>query len=1112
MRHDETSSLHDDPLWFKNAIIYEIPIRAFYDSNGDGTGDIAGLIEKLDYVEDLGVTAIWLLPFYPSPQRDGGYDIADYRAVHPRLGTLPEFKHFMKEAHRRGIRVITELVINHTSDQHPWFQRARRAPKGSKHREFYVWSDDPKKYGDARIIFQDFENSNWAWDPIAQAYYWHRFYSHQPDLNFDNPEVRKAVLEWVDHWMSMGVDGLRLDAIPYLFERDGTNCENLDETHAFLKELRAHIDARYTNRMLLAEANQWPEDAAAYFGNGDECHMNFHFPLMPRMFMSLQLESSFPIVDILAQTPKIPDSCQWALFLRNHDELTLEMVTDEDRDFMYRVYADDPQMRVNLGIRRRLAPLLKTRAKVELMYALLFSMPGTPVLYYGDEIGMGDNVYLGDRDAVRTPMQWSPDRNAGFSTVNPQKLFLPVVIDPEYHYETVNVEAQQNNSDSLLWWTKRLIALRKRHPAFGSGEIEMLHPDNGKILAFFRVLGEDRILVVANLARTPQCVQLDLRAHVGCRPIELVGHTAFPTIGESPYLLTMAPYSFFAFTVAPPVDHARASGVPTPIPTLERSESLLSASGRDRLVPALAAWIPRQRWFRGKARTVISLRIADMIPMGEAAIALLEVSYSEGHSDLYVLPLAIVSSERGVAITRASPGALIAHTRSRAGEEGQLVDALATEELPASLLSAVLERTTLRGESGVIRARATKALPDLIDRSLIAQSARGRRHVELPPRLSGAEQTNTSIVYGDKMILKLLRAVEPGEHPEEEVGRFLTETAHFGHVPRLLGTLSYEASHGEPRALAILQELVPNHGDAWDYTLDALRLYYDKVWQVADQGPPPTEKISLVERAKRELPPVVRDTIGPFLTVARQLGERTAELHLALASGHGDPDFTPEPFTLLHQRSLYQSARAEVGHTLALLTKQRDTLGVEARVLAERLLGLRAELDARLALFHREKLELVRTRVHGDLHLGQVLYSRGDFVFIDFEGEPARTLSERRRKRSPLRDVAAMLRSFHYAAEAALRADHVRERDQGALRPWADAWTDAVSAVWLAGWRRKTEGAPFAPKDDWVLARSLDFYLLEKAIYEVRYELNNRPDWVEIPLRAVVEMLEMEAP
>ncbi|HZT78791.1 MAG TPA: maltose alpha-D-glucosyltransferase, partial [Gemmataceae bacterium] len=474
----------DDPLWYKDAIIYELHVRAFFDSTGDGVGDFRGLVQKLDYLQDLGVTAVWVLPFYPSPLRDDGYDIADYTGIHPMYGSLGDFQQFLREAHRRGLRVITELVINHTSDQHPWFQRARRAPRGSPERNFYVWSDTTEKYREARIIFKDFESSNWAWDPVAGQFYWHRFYSHQPDLNYDNPAVWKAVEEVFDFWMAMGIDGFRLDAIPYLYEREGTSCENLPETHAYLKALRRHVEEKFPGRMLLAEANQWPEDSVAYFGQGDECNMAFHFPVMPRLFMAIRMEDRFPILDILQQTPPIPETCQWAMFLRNHDELTLEMVTDEDRDYMYGVYAQDPQARINLGIRRRLAPLLQNnRAKIELMNGLLFSLPGTPVIYYGDEIGMGDNIYLGDRNGVRTPMQWSAERNAGFSKANPQKLYLPVIIDPEYHYEAVNVEAQQANPNSLLWWMKRLIALRKRYRAFGRGSLEFLTPDNPKVLA-----------------------------------------------------------------------------------------------------------------------------------------------------------------------------------------------------------------------------------------------------------------------------------------------------------------------------------------------------------------------------------------------------------------------------------------------------------------------------------------------------------------------------------------------------------------------------------------------------------------------------------------------------
>jgi maltose alpha-D-glucosyltransferase / alpha-amylase len=538
------------PLWYKDVVIYQLHVRAFYDSTGDGIGDFIGLTSKLDYLQDLGVTALWLLPFYPSPLKDDGYDIANYTNVHPAYGTLRDFKAFLREAHNRGLRVITELVLNHTSDQHPWFQRARRAKPGSPHRDFYVWSNTPEKYKEARIIFKDFEPSNWTWDPVAKAYFWHRFYSHQPDLNFENPLVRRELLETVSFWLNLGVDGMRLDAVPYLFEQEGTNCENLPETHAFLKELRRYVDENYPGRMLLAEANQWPEDAIAYFGDGDECHTAFNFPVMPRLFMAKQMEDRFPIVDILQQTPAIPANCQWVLFLRNHDELTLEMVTDEERDYMYRVYAHDPQARINLGIRRRLAPLLNdNRRTIELLHGLLFSLPGTPVIYYGDEIGMGDNIYLGDRDGVRTPMQWSADRNAGFSLANPQRLYLPLVIDPEYLYETVNVENQRNNPQSLWWWIKRLIAVRNQHPAFGRGTLELLLPDNAKVLAFVRQFEEDRVLVVANLSRFSQYVELDLSAMESYVPMELFGHHSFPPIGKLPYLLTLGPHSFYYFSL-----------------------------------------------------------------------------------------------------------------------------------------------------------------------------------------------------------------------------------------------------------------------------------------------------------------------------------------------------------------------------------------------------------------------------------------------------------------------------------------------------------------------------------------------------------------------------------
>ncbi len=605
-----------NPLWYKDAVIYQVHVRAFCDSNGDGIGDFPGLTSKLDYLQDLGITTVWVLPFYPSPLKDDGYDIANYTNVHPSYGTLRDFKVFLREAHARGLRVVTELVLNHTSDQHPWFQRARRSRPNSPYRDFYVWSDTPDKYKDARIIFKDFEPSNWTWDPVAKAYFWHRFYSHQPDLNFDNPQVRHELLGAVSFWLDMGVDGLRLDAVPYLFEREGTTCENLPETHAFLKELRGYVDERFPGRMLLAEANQWPEDAVAYFGNGDECHTAFHFPVMPRLYMAKQMEDRFPIVDILQQTPAIPPNCQWVLFLRNHDELTLEMVTDEERDYMYRVYAHDPQARINLGIRRRLAPLLNNnRRTIELMHGLLFSLPGTPVIYYGDEIGMGDNIYLGDRNGVRTPMQWSADRNAGFSHANPQRLYLPVVIDPEYLYETVNVETQRNNPQSLWWWIKRLIAVRHQHPAFGGGTLDFLLPDNAKVLAFLRKYEGDTVLVVANLSRFSQYVELDLSSYEGYVPVESFGHTKFPPIGKLPYLLTLGPHTFYWFSLeqsAAATDAIMHDQIPR-INLHANWEELFKRRGKAQFETALRGWLPSRRWFAGKARIIQNVTITDTV-------------------------------------------------------------------------------------------------------------------------------------------------------------------------------------------------------------------------------------------------------------------------------------------------------------------------------------------------------------------------------------------------------------------------------------------------------------------------------------------------------------------
>ncbi|MBK8977541.1 MAG: maltose alpha-D-glucosyltransferase [Planctomycetes bacterium] len=1107
---DDRDSARRDPLWFKDAIIYELHVRAFADSNGDGIGDFRGLIEKLDYLQDLGVTALWLLPFYPSPLRDDGYDIADYFQVNPCYGTLKDFRRFLKEAHSRGLRVITELVVNHTSSEHEWFQRARRAPAGSPHRDFYVWSETPDRYGETRIIFKDFELSNWSWDPVARAYYWHRFYGHQPDLNFDNPAVHDALFKVVDFWLDMGVDGMRLDAVPYLYEREGTNCENLPETHAFLKKLRAHVDAKYADRMLLAEANQWPEDAAQYFGDGDECHMNFHFPLMPRMFMSLQLENSFPLLDIMAQTPEIPASCQWALFLRNHDELTLEMVTDEDRDYMYRVYAEDPRARINLGIRRRLTPLLKSRRSVELLNGLLLSLPGTPVLYYGDEIGMGDNMFLGDRDGVRTPMQWSSDRNGGFSRCNPQQLFLPLIIDPEYHYESINVMAQQHNTSSLLWWMKQIIAQRKEMPVMGRGSLRFLHPSNGKVLAFVRSLGDEHVLVVANLSRFAQAVELELDGFQGWTPVELSGRSEFPRIGDAGYFLSLAGHSFFWFRLEPAAgDGAAAAGDGRATVSVRGPWTrMFQGAAREPLRAALAGQLAQRRWFRSKGRRVKQVTIADVVgvPREQAAsfVVVLDVTFYDGEGETYLWPLwcAVGADGRQVASDRPHD-VLCWLERGDVGADAPdgravLVDAIHDPAFGRALLELLVKRRPLKGAAGNI-------VPEL---SRGARAELAAKADTLHPWAFGVEQTNTSMGFGERFVLKLYRRIEGGMNPDLEIGRFLTERARFPHTPAVAGAFTYVRSKGESAAVGILQDFVQNVGDAWKYTLDALGRYFDLALGWAAEGRAPVRAgLPLSQRVLEQIPAEAEQAIGAYLGDARLLGQRTAELHIALASDRDDPDFAPEKFTTLHQRSLYQSARTMLRQNLSMLKRVRSQLEPDEVVRADEVLASEAAIDGRLRRIMEARIDTERMRTHGDFHLGQVLYTGGDFVVIDFEGEPARTLSERRLKRSPMRDVAGMLRSFHYAGEwAALRGRH-RQQDVPVLAAWMHSWVEWVSTSYLASWLEHAAKASFLPQDEHHRAVLLDFYTTEKCLYELGYELNNRVEWVGIPLAGLSEQL-----
>ena len=1103
-----------DPLWYKDAIVYEAHVRAFHDSNGDGYGDFRGLTEKLDYLQELGITALWLLPFYPSPLRDDGYDIADYKEVHPLYGSLHDFRTMLRAAHRRGIKVICELVVNHTSDQHPWFQRARRAKPGTSARDYYVWSDSTDRYRDARIIFKDYEPSNWTWDDQAQAYYWHRFFSHQPDLNFENPRVRRSIFQTLDFWLDMGVAGMRLDAVPYLYEEEGTICENLPQTHAFLAELRRHIDRKYGDRMLLAEANQWPEDAAQYLGEDSGCHMAFHFPLMPRMFMALQLEDRFPVIDILQQTPAIPTICQWALFLRNHDELTLEMVTDEERDYMYRAYAQDTQARINLGIRRRLAPLLgNSRRKIELMYGLLLSLPGTPVIYYGDEIGMGDNFYLGDRDAVRTPMQWSADRNAGFSRANPQQLYLPVITDPEYRCESINVETQQRNPHSMLWWMRRIIGLRKQHKAFSRGTMEVLHPENRKVLAFVRQYEDETILVVANLSRFVQYVELDLGQYRGMTPVEMFGRADFPRIGDLRYFITLGPHNFFWFRLERQESRIEAKSDELPLATIRVDgnwETVVSPESRNALETLLPRFLKRCRWFAGKARTIKDTELRHFIPIqseqSRALLAIVEVNYTDADPERYILPLTCSFGERAETILKHHRSMALAKllVRDRLGQEqeGLLYDGTGEREFAQTLLDALKRRRQFRGSAGTLQFRPGRGLRRIV-------SNEGAHFEPAPMR---GEQSNSSILFGDQLILKIFRKLEPGTNPDLEIGRFLTEKKKFPFVPPVLGSIELGQERGEPASIGILQGFVVNEGDAWSYTLDVLGHFFEHLLAKRrwfEEAPNSFRRVlgdspQEIEREKAE-------AIGTYLDQARLLGRRTAELHTVLATETSDPAFVPENFTPHYQRSLYQSMRNLSGQIFQLLHKRIPELPETFRALAE---GVSEREEDVLADFRKvldRRITAKRIRTHGDYHLGQVLFTGRDFVILDFEGEPARSLSERRLKRSALRDVAGMLRSFHYAVWTASRSfvtnGMVSGDHQEGFERWARFWYAEVSAAFTEEYLEVASGGGFLPRSAEELKTLLEAYLLDKAVYELGYELNNRPEWVNIPLQGILSLL-----
>jgi maltose alpha-D-glucosyltransferase/alpha-amylase len=1071
--------------WYKDAILYQLHVKAFADSNHDGIGDFVGLTERLDYLHDLGVTALWLLPFYPSPGRDDGYDIADYRRINPDFGTMKDFRRFMLEAKRRGLRVITELVINHTSDEHPWFKRARRSSSDSDARNWYVWSDTDQRFLGTRIIFTDTEKSNWAWDPVAGAYYWHRFFSHQPDLNYDNPRVLWAMVQVMRRWLDMGVDGFRLDAIPYLCEREGTNSENLPETHAVIKRMRAELDAYAPGRLLLAEANQWPEDVSAYFGQGDECHMAYHFPLMPRIYMAIAQEDRFPITDILRQTPDVPANCQWALFLRNHDELTLEMVTDSERDYLWSTYATDPRARINLGIRRRLAPLMDNdRRKIELMNSLLLSFPGTPIIYYGDEIGMGDNIYLGDRNGVRTPMQWTSDRNGGFSRCDPAKLYLPTNMDPVYGYQAVNVEAQSRSLSSLLSWTKRLIAMRKSMRVFGRGALAFIRPANRAVLVYARQYNEEVLLCVANLSRSAQAAEIDLSPWRGRVPHEMLGRTRFPRIGDAPYVVTLAPYGFFWFELR---EESEPSGdvqiIPPEFVTLVLSNGWSSLiEGRQRWAlerDALPAFLAGKRWFADKGSPLLRTAVQDAIVLepGDPGILLTVVEVTSGRGvTRYALPMGI----NWARFDRLGQGFsnIIAAVR-RGAREGSLIDVCAERDFIARLLQKIYSEQKIESGSRRVEFRPTAAFARMEPPAVDTAKAVDR------------EQSNTTVIADAKYVVKVLRRVNSGIHPEIEVGRFLTDVAGYANVPPLLGSVEL-LDRDECSALAVVHGFIENQGDAWSVTNAYLDRYIDE-----QRVAPPDSPGESTEQAS-------------YLLKMRQIGRRTAELHNAFASRSDMAEFAPEPIDADDASTWTDALVHRAQATLDELSRRRSELTEASRAVAD---GLLAGRDAALTKI-RSLLSPVprvdKIRHHGDFHLGQMLFAKDDVFIIDFEGEPQRSLAERRRKAPATRDVASLLRSIDYSVTAAFeRALQAWPDEHGRLLHALETWGERSADTFLHAYREALGAVRLWPDDGAEAEGLLQFFLLEKAFYELDYELANRPSWLRVPLLGIARILSL---
>jgi maltose alpha-D-glucosyltransferase/alpha-amylase len=1106
----EQARAESEPPWYQDAVFYELPVKSFFDGDNDGFGDFPGLTRKLDYLEELGITCVWLLPFTPSPWRDDGYDVSDYRDVHPAYGTLQDFRTFLREAHRRGIRVAAEMAINHTSDQHPWFQAARAAPPGSPLRDFYIWSDTPDRFREAEVLYGDVQRSNWTWEPTARAYYWHRFFDHQPDLNYDNPRVRAEMLKVLRFWLDQGLDGLCLNGVSYLVKREGTRCEHLPQTHALLKALRRELETAYPGRMVQAGVSAWPADVRSYFGDGDECHMAPNLPVAQRLFLAVRQEDRYPVMNILRQTPPLPTGCQWMLLLRNHDELTLTLATDEERDYLFREYAADPRMRLHSGIRRRLAPLLEnSRRRIELLFGLLFSLPGAPTVYYGDEIGMGDNIYLGERGGVRTPMQWNADRNGGFSAADFARLYAPPVMDPLYGYQAVNIEAQRRDPSSLFHWVRRLIALRKHTPALARGRLELLEPANRKILAYVRRDGDDAILIVANLARSVQPVELDLSAFAGLVPVEMFGQAVLPPIGAAPYFLTLGRRAFYWFRLQKVVREVASRLAPVEteevenIPTVEVSngwESVLEGAARGELERSVfPGFLRAQRWFGGKGRRIESVRLIDRgdFPAGAARVFLvfLKVTFVDGKSETYFLPVGVTDGPAASRMLQTMKPWVIARLRGPGGE-ALLHDALADDDTCTALLTAIGSRREFTTRSGQVRAFPTTAFASL----------RGNADPPLAVVRGPATSSNSLIFYGRRLLLKLFRRLQAGTNPDFEIGRFLTEQGLFARIPRVAGGIEYHRPASEPATLAILQSFVINQGDGWRHAVDELGRYYERAsGRMSGPDPVAPEDRPLLELAESVPPPGALEVIGGYLHSAGTLGRRTAEMHLALAADPQHPDFAPEPFTAADAAALRDDIGAQSQRALAALRDNIEHLPEEVAATARPLLEEGPEV------LEQEKpipAGAAKIRCHGDYHLGQVLRVENDYVILDFEGEPARSVEERRAKQSPLKDVAGMLRSYHYAAYAGLFAfTQSHPEDFGRLEPWAELWFQWVSAAFLREYRAAAAGPAFLLNETAQFAALLEAFMLEKAFYELDYELNNRPDWVRIPLRGILTLL-----